>query len=149
MSPWCIRLGFRQLDRLAQRRATNDLVSSRLAMPRIEISEDVFHEGEFVYRLVRLKGQFDPDQQIILRSRSMEGMPGVHLVTPLLLEGASVAVYVDRGGIPIESSSPGVPTQFRLDGPVEMDGMALPSSGLRSGPSPSAGAWLRRRPRRP
>ena len=124
------------MDRLAQRRATNDLVSSRLAMPRIEISEDVFHEGEIVYRLVRLKGQFDPDQEIILRNRSMEGMPGAHLVTPLLLEGASVAVFVDRGGIPIESSSPGVPTQFRLDGPVEMDGMALP-------PVPEPGvAWL-------
>jgi surfeit locus 1 family protein len=66
----------------------------------------------------------------------MDGVPGVHLVTPLILEGNSAAVLVDRGWIPIENSSPDSRTQFRQEGTVDLEGIAMPSV-----PEPGI-AWL-------
>jgi surfeit locus 1 family protein len=70
-------------------------------------------------------GQYDDQRSIVLPGKSLNGVPGVHLLTPLLL-GLGDAVLVNRGWvpsadgatIPLDSfpSTPGSVTEVRLAG---------------------------------
>ena len=50
------------------------------------------------YQRVRLRGHYDPAHQFLLDNMSHESVPGVHVLTPLLLDDGS-AVLVNRGWI--------------------------------------------------
>jgi surfeit locus 1 family protein len=106
------RLGFWQLDRLAQRRAANAQLTAALAAPPIDLNAawadyaglapaDV--PADLADRDVALRGEYDFAQQRVLVLQNYEGRPGVHVITPLVLSGVGeepVAVLVDRGWIP-------------------------------------------------
>jgi surfeit locus 1 family protein len=98
----CIRLGFWQLDRLAQRRATNARVAVRLAQPALAAESIVAaarHPAALDYRRARLSGRFDFSRQVIVVARPLGGRPGVHVVTPLRLADGT-AILVERGWAP-------------------------------------------------
>ncbi|WP_374689015.1 SURF1 family protein [Promineifilum sp.] len=102
------RLGVWQLDRLAERRAANAQLAAALASSYIFVNEDVTAQAgqppaatdpDLANRDVFLTGEYDFAQQRILKLQNWEGQPGVHLITPLVLESGA-AVLVDRGWIP-------------------------------------------------
>lgn len=94
----CIRLGFWQLSRLAQRRARNAVVSARLSEPMVPIT--TLHPDSFsVLRRAMLSGTPDFDHEIVLAARSYQGSPGVYLFTPLHIAGNDTAILVNRGWI--------------------------------------------------
>lgn len=95
----CVRLGIWQLERLAARRAVNDAVASRWRAEPVSLSELPPDTGAARYRRVRLDGTFDFDNELVLIGRSRRGSPGVHLVTPLKLDGSERAVLVNRGWV--------------------------------------------------
>lgn len=99
----CVRLGFWQLDRLDQRRARNDAYREALALPVLELSGDTLRAvlrqpSRYVYRRARLPAEPDFSHEVIWRGRSLDGRPGVNLLTPYRLEG--VVVLVNRGWAP-------------------------------------------------
>lgn len=51
------------------------------------------------WALVTATGQYDPDQEVLVRSRTVEGRVGVEVVTPLRLADGT-AVLIDRGWVP-------------------------------------------------
>ncbi len=120
----CIRLGFWQLDRLEQRRARNARMEARLAMPPVQLTGAPLEAAAMEYRHVTVHGTFDLAAQVILVNRALDGVPGVHLLAPLLLEGSGEAVLVDRGWIPVEDQGPGERTAYASEGPVELTGIA-------------------------
>lgn len=102
------RLGIWQLDRLAERRAANAQLAAALAasyifgnddltalagQPPAEVSPDLANRDVF------LEGEYDYVEQRILLLQNHQGQPGVHLITPLVLDSGA-AVLVDRGWIP-------------------------------------------------
>ena len=94
----CIRLGFWQLSRLAQRRARNAVVSARLSEPMVPIT--TLHPDSFsVLRRAMLSGTPDFHHEIVLAARSYQGSPGVYLFTPLHIPGNDTAILVNRGWI--------------------------------------------------
>jgi surfeit locus 1 family protein len=94
----CVRLGIWQLDRLATRRARNaELVAAR-ARPPQEVAAGLSVDSARDRRL-RARGVFDYDRETVWPARTFEGVPGVHLLTPLRLADGS-AVLVDRGWVP-------------------------------------------------
>jgi len=94
----CIRLGFWQLSRLAQRRARNSVVSARLAEPIVPIT--TLHADSFsVLRRASISGTPDFDHEVVLAARSYQGSPGVYLFTPMRLAGTDTAILVNRGWI--------------------------------------------------
>lgn len=101
----CVRLGVWQLDRLAQRRALNDLTHVQLQKPPIPLDAASMRTAlaagaeELRYRSVTASGRFDFDHELVVIGRSDNGRPGVHIVTPLLLDD-STAVLVERGFLP-------------------------------------------------
>src|SRR3954471_6990482 len=94
------RLGIWQLDRLAQRRAFNSSLNTRMAQPPLPLTGAAIDPEALEYRRVEVRGVYDPAQEIVLRNRELDGTPGVHVLTPLRLSGSNIAVLVDRGWIP-------------------------------------------------
>ena len=145
------RLGIWQLDRLAQRRAQNALIDSRMAEPPASIAGAPIEPDTLDYRRVEARGVYDPAQEIVLRNRSLNGVPGVHIVTPLRLSGSDVAVLVDRGWVPLAQSSPEVRRAFAEPGEVVVQGIARRTQEYRGGPAdpplgpdrPRLDAWFR------
>lgn len=94
----CVRLGIWQLDRLEQRRAYNKVFESQLAMPPVELGVAKFDDS-LRFRRAAATGVFDFERQVVLVARSRNGIPGVNIVTPLLI-GDTQAVLVERGWVP-------------------------------------------------
>jgi surfeit locus 1 family protein len=98
----CGRLGLWQLDRLEERRARNAVVESRLSEPPLSLGRDTLRmgldadPGALRFRRVRAAGRFDFDRELIVIGRMDNGRPGVHVVTPLVVDD-STAVLVERG----------------------------------------------------
>ncbi len=109
-----IGLGIWQLERLAERRATNAAVLVRQDLPAIDLNqESVAALGEVEYRSATVRGTYDPSGEVYWRNQEDSGRPGMHVVTPLRLEGGQGAVLVDRGWLP-------------LAGPSDVDAAAFP-----------------------
>jgi surfeit locus 1 family protein len=94
------RLGIWQLDRLAQRRAFNTSLNTRMIQPALTLTGTAANPDALEYRRVEVRGVYDSAQEIVLRNRELDGTPGVHILTPLRISGSAAAVLVDRGWIP-------------------------------------------------
>lgn len=143
----CVRLGFWQLSRRAQRRQANDLIRSQMALPPIEITSAALPADLVAYRQVVASGTLDSARQIILLNRSYNDEPGAHLITPLLLAAPGPAVLVDRGWIPYEQSTRDDLSGLDPAGRVQIHGMLLasqpePGWSILADP-PFNGEWLR------
>jgi cytochrome oxidase assembly protein ShyY1 len=130
----CVRLGIWQLHRLEERRAYNAEVTAGLAQPPAT-AEDLFaHAGEdpasLAYRRAEATGSYDTSHEVLLYGRALDGQPGNHVLTPLVLAGGEVLI-VDRGWAPIELDTPPVAEAAPPGGTVTVTGVLLP--GAESG----------------
>jgi surfeit locus 1 family protein len=111
-----IRLGFWQLDRLAQRRAFNSRVTAQIEAPPLDLSaglpQDIQSLYDMEYRQVTAQGNYDFANEILLRNQVWEGQPGYHLFTPLRLSGSPYTILVDRGFIPLDEGKPALRTKY-------------------------------------
>jgi surfeit locus 1 family protein len=95
----CVRLGFWQLHRLADRRAANAKLADRLAMPPAPALEAMRDTATAQYRRATATGSFDWANEISLASRTREGSPGANILTPLRVPGTDTAVLINRGWV--------------------------------------------------
>ena len=146
------RLGIWQLDRLAQRRAYNSALNSRMAQPALTLDGAAIDPAALEYRRVEAHGVYDSAQEIVLRNRELDGVPGVHVLTPLRISGSDMAVLVDRGWIPRDLSDPAARAAFAAPpGEVLVAGIARRSQEDTGGPQdpplgpdrPRLDAWFR------
>ena len=75
-----VRLGFWQLSRLQERRADNE-------RRRTEIRRE------------SIVGVPDYTREVVIKRRSHNGSPGVHIVTPVIVPGRADTVLVNRGWV--------------------------------------------------
>ncbi len=92
-------LGFWQLRRLAQRKAQNAEVVSRLADPAIPVQQLTHDTAALHYRRVILNGRYDYAREFKIADRTRAGSPGVNIITPLRIAGNDTAVLVNRGWV--------------------------------------------------
>lgn len=130
-------LGFWQLDRLEERRSTNDRHRAVMQRPPLRLAAGPVPPADSLrWRRVVLEGRFDYGREMVLAPRSLDGTPAVYLLTPLLVPdpgggGDSVAVPVLRGAVPAPDgfhapageARPGPGDAAR---PVTVYGLALP-----------------------
>ncbi len=109
-----VNLAFWQLRRLDARRALNDRVEERSALPAVPIDDlitvnaDPAAVAASEWRPVTATGRYDPDREVLIRNRSFDGAPGFHVVTPLVTEAGTL--LVNRGWIPLgDAEHPVVP----------------------------------------
>ena len=119
-----IRLGIWQLDRLEQRRAANvELIAALDAQP-INLNEETL-DGDLEgleNRLVVVAGVYDLDEQIVLKVQNWQGRAGIHLITPLLIDGRDTAVIVDRGWLPQTDVDENKIGTYDVAQPVQIEG---------------------------
>ena len=104
-----VRLGFWQLQRHDERRARNAAVESQMERPPVPVEAS---DREF--QRVDVDGTWDDAGTVFVRSRSYQGRPGYHVVTPIVLEDGR-AVLVNRGWAP-DADAPAVAGTASLDG---------------------------------
>jgi surfeit locus 1 family protein len=122
----CFRLGFWQLDRREQRLAYNAALSGRGAEPVVLDPELLRDTTGLAYRRATLEGRWDNTRSIVLPGRSHRGAPGVHLLTPLRLDGAGFAVLVNRGWVPAADGATIDFEYFVADSAITATGVLLP-----------------------
>ncbi len=133
-------LGFWQLERRQQRLAANKALEAVLALPPLTLTGEPLPESpeELRNREMVVTGVYDLDNQILLKLQNWQGSTGVHLITPLLIEGSDTAVLIDRGWIPQEAVEAGDIPSFDETGSVTITGyVALSQTLSRSTPSDS------------
>ncbi len=122
----CVRLGFWQLDRLQQRKNHNSVVSARLASPPRSLTA-LLKAGippqDLAYLRVETTGTYDPDHEVTLYGRPLEGRPGDHVLTPLVMDDGT-AVIVDRGWVPT-GDAPQAAMASPPSGPVSVQGFLI------------------------
>jgi surfeit locus 1 family protein len=93
-----VSLGRWQLRRLAARRASNLIFLAAGARPPMHLPADLGSVPQIDSgRRVVARGTFDPDDQIILRGRAQDGIPGVQVVTPFVMDSGRAILWVLRG----------------------------------------------------
>jgi surfeit locus 1 family protein len=126
------RLGVWQLDRLDQRRANNAIVAAALAASPMDLFRGTLPDdlSTLKNRQVIATGEYDLDNQLVLKVQNWDGRAGAHLITPLLLEDGETAVLVDRGWIPEVENNPVDRMKYDVSGQVTVEGYAALSQAL-------------------
>ena len=120
----CVRLGMWQLDRLEQRRARNEATEQRMRRPPVRLSAVGADSTGLLFRRVQLSGDYDDANTIIIAGRSLRGVPGVHVITPLRL--GSSALLVNRGWMPSADAASIEVDSIRESAPQQLDALLTP-----------------------
>lgn len=128
----CARLGVWQVGRLHQRRALNAKIAVARGAPVLIIDANNNRDSSaLAHRRVRARGHFDSEHEQVVRGAVEDGTPGVHVITPLLLDGDTAGVLVDRGFVPSPDAGTVRLDSLRELGAVEVSGLAMPFHGSR------------------
>lgn len=136
-----INFGLWQLRRLETRQGYNALLETRLAeepapldrlLERFDASASPSDEDAVAYRRVSVTGRYDPEREVLLRSRALDGQPGYHILTPLLLEDDR-ALLIDRGWVPYELDDPPIVQAAPPEGEVTLTGILFPEQPQPTG----------------
>jgi surfeit locus 1 family protein len=132
----CARLGVWQVHRLRERRAANAVALSARSAP-VVLLDGPSSAADPAGRRVRARGRYDHAHDIILRGNAYGGVPGVEIVSPLLLDGGRQVVLVNRGFVPTPDAVTVYPDSLWEPGERSVAGIALPIG-------PGGGAPLQR-----
>ncbi len=99
VSAGCVRLGFWQLSRLAERRELNTMLAERMGRSVAPVSQIARDTSTAAFRRATAAGVYDFANEFALASRTRQGSPGVNIITPLKLSGSDTAVLVNRGWV--------------------------------------------------
>lgn len=134
-----VLLGIWQLGRLESRRSFNELLTSRLEAPAMDIDQLAARAGAepdaVRYRRTTATGVYEAESEVLLAGRSYLGQSGYHVLTPLVL-GDGRAVLVDRGWVPLDVSGPPAVEYPPPTGTVTVVGIADTGPGGRNFGSP-------------
>ncbi|MGH2537843.1 MAG: SURF1 family protein [Candidatus Promineifilaceae bacterium] len=124
------RLGFWQLDRLEQRRAANALLREQLAAPALVLNGAALPAALEALggRLAEVSGQFDASAEMVLALQSWQGRPGIHLLTPLRINGGRQAILVDRGWAPDAAAGAAELAAYERAGGAQVTGILRPGA---------------------
>jgi surfeit locus 1 family protein len=126
-----LSLGLWQLDRADQRRARNELITSRLddqpmaLAAAIDEAATTLDVPSLEFTPVRATGTFDPGAAVLVRNQTNRGEAGFHLVVPLVGE-SDFTLLVNVGWVPLGMTLADAKSLIE-PGPVEVEGLLRPS----------------------
>ena len=129
----CTRLGFWQLSRLAERRASNAAALAGLAAPPATLPGP---RPPTAGIRVRATGSYDLDHQFVLRGRAHDGAPGVEIATPFRIAGGDSALIVLRGFVPSDNATSVDLAPLAEPGTRTIDGVAFALSSATDSGAP-------------
>lgn len=117
-----VSLGFWQLRRAEEKRALMSLRQTRAEEAPLRLGPELEELADLRYQPVMATGRYDFEHQFLLDNQIFEGRPGYQVLTPLHLEGALVAVLVNRGWIPLNPDRRQLPALPAPAGPLSISG---------------------------
>ncbi|MES2943918.1 MAG: SURF1 family protein [Pseudomonadota bacterium] len=122
-------LGQWQLRRAAQKEGLQAAIEAQNREPALDTPALIAIKNtvSVVHRPAVLKGTWRAEQTVYLDNRPMSGKSGFFVVTPLVLEGSSQAILVQRGWAPRNfSDRTSLPAVSTPSGPVTVQGRIAP-----------------------
>ncbi len=131
-----VNLGLWQLDRLDERQARNQAIAARsdatprpveeLIDPSIAIGDPAAEDLR--YRSATATGRYRVTDEVLVANRSLDGAPGYHVLTPLVLDDGSVLI-VQRGFLPFNTPDLDATQEAAQppDGVVTVTGLLFPT----------------------
>ena len=127
----CGRLGMWQLDRARQAPAEVPDVAATVALTEVLEPQATF-SGDLAGRVVTVRGTFADDE--VLVTRHLDGVRGVLVVSPLVVEESGAVLAVVRGWAPDAAQAAEVPAPA---GVAEVRGRLEPGEAARGAGDPT------------
>jgi cytochrome oxidase assembly protein ShyY1 len=124
----CIGLGVWQLQRLTDRRALNAAIERERSLAPLLITSGAQPSEVEPYMSVRASGEFEPEHEVLVFGRSLDGEPGHLVVTPLVFDDESAALVI-RGWVPFDHQTVPVADAAPPRGDVAIHGFLVPDEG--------------------
>lgn len=124
-----LRLGWWQWSKAADVESQVQQRDARSAVTPLLLGAQVLTPKEVEGASVVVRGHFDAQGQFFLDNQQHQGRPGVHVITPLTLEGTQTQVLVNRGWIGWGASRTVLPEVSVPLTRVEVRGHAVSPSG--------------------
>jgi surfeit locus 1 family protein len=137
-------LGLWQLERLQWKEALLADMERQLAGAPTPLPAAIDDPAAWNYRPVTVEGFFAHDKTLFLMSRTHEGKNGVHLLTPLVRDGAP-PVLVNRGWVPLDKREPATRPETLIANVVVVSGIARtpnPRGWMQPENVPAANQWF-------
>ncbi len=117
-------LGSWQVQRLHWKEGLLDKLRARSTVTAISLPPAPLADREsFEYRRVEVRGRFLHESEFFLINRSLNGKPGLHVVTPLVRADGRGHVLVNRGWIPFKRRNPVTRAAGQPSGMVKVEGI--------------------------
>jgi surfeit locus 1 family protein len=119
-----INFGLWQLRRLEEKRTRNANILATLQQPAITLTGEAVDPDALHFHRVQVSGIFDNAESMILRNQTFNNVSGMHLLTPLIINGSDKAILVDRGWLPTEQGSPENRATYNISDTLTIEGIA-------------------------
>jgi surfeit locus 1 family protein len=124
-----LRLGWWQWVKASEVEAQVAVRDARSNVSPLFLGRALVDPKEVEGSWVVVRGHFDGSDQFFLDNQQHQGRPGLHVITPLQIEGTQVRVLVNRGWVGWGRSRDILPEVSVPDAPIEVHGrLAVPSS---------------------
>ena len=105
-----VRASFWQWDRHQKKQLYVEKLLHNLEQPIVDFNElgsiSNEHVSQYIFRRVKVSGEFDYNYEMILRNRRYEDSPGVFVLTPFKIANHDKYTLVSRGFLPLSHSTP-------------------------------------------
>lgn len=118
-------LGNWQSGRADTKRALQARYDAAVREAPIHVGSALLDRDSVLFRKLEVEGVFDDAHTILLDNRVMNGVAGYHVLTPLRIEGGTLALLVNRGWVATGRSRERVPVPPTPAGRVRLEGMAV------------------------
>jgi surfeit locus 1 family protein len=119
-----VYLGLWQLGKAERRAAELAQHSERAKLGPYSIDSKLVDSRLFQDARVSVRGHFEPQEQFLVDNRQENGKPGVHVVTPLKIEGGVTRILVNRGWVGWGQGRQVLPSIPVIEGVIEVSGVA-------------------------
>jgi surfeit locus 1 family protein len=123
-----VHLGQWQDGKAQQRAAEMERHAQRATLGPYRITPELVNAEALQDAPVSVRGEYESDHQFYVDNRQEEGKAGVHVVTPLRIEGSQTRVLVNRGWVGWGQSRGVLPVAQPPSGVVEVSGIAAQPS---------------------
>lgn len=120
-----LRLGWWQWHKADRVEAQAQAFEARVAGRPLALGAALVDAADSQNMPVLVRGEYEAPGQFFLDNQQEQGVPGVHVITPLRIEGSDTRVLVNRGWVAWGASRATLPRVAVPTGTVQVQGRAL------------------------